>query len=436
MTALLAAGGGLPLALKIPHVVEQIGSIAGFAAVVGLAILATLYISAARDLRRLREWAGRAPERAAEGVVPGRVPPAPATPAGGAGPRVVQRVPAAQPQAQPQAAASGATNGSPPEGDKDEAPEGDEAEAAKPEGQGDEAETAATTPDGEEQKDGAQDGAEGGSQDGDAAARPPGMPAPASAAAAAAGAKAATTSGPAAPAAPAPAAPGKPAPTGPSPAPGAAPASSAAPSAAAAPPKPPAARPGGSVLPPRAPAPPVRRIPASSPGGRPQPGLVREPEPAKRKRNPVYVVLAVAGVLILGAGAAIGVPKLVEGDKSDSGSKSASSKKKQATTAKTTKPTAAKSITVAVLNGTTVPGLAAQIGDRVEAGGFTQGTVDNAVGPQRANSVVKYSPGHQSDARLVAKKLKISTIEPMDATSQGIAGDATVVVVVGSDQTR
>src|SRR6478609_9104674 len=77
MTALHAAGGGLPLALHIPHVVEQAGSIAGFASVLGLAILSALYFSQARDLRRLREWAGRAPERAAEGqpgsVVPGRV---------------------------------------------------------------------------------------------------------------------------------------------------------------------------------------------------------------------------------------------------------------------------------------------------------------------------------------------------------------------------
>ena len=79
MTALHAAGGGLPLALHIPHVVEQAGSIAGFAAIIGLAVLSALYFSQARDLRRLREWAGRAPERAAEGQpaapvpVPGRV---------------------------------------------------------------------------------------------------------------------------------------------------------------------------------------------------------------------------------------------------------------------------------------------------------------------------------------------------------------------------
>ena len=36
----------------------------GLAAFLGLAVLALLYFSQARDVRRLREWAGRAPERA------------------------------------------------------------------------------------------------------------------------------------------------------------------------------------------------------------------------------------------------------------------------------------------------------------------------------------------------------------------------------------
>src|ERR1700750_2128751 len=48
------------------HLVQEIGSYAGFAAVVGLAVLSALYFSQARDVRRLRDWAGRAPERDAE----------------------------------------------------------------------------------------------------------------------------------------------------------------------------------------------------------------------------------------------------------------------------------------------------------------------------------------------------------------------------------
>src|SRR5215813_10529615 len=46
--------------------VQEIGAYAGFAAVIGLAVLSALYFSQARDVKSLRAWAGRAPERAAE----------------------------------------------------------------------------------------------------------------------------------------------------------------------------------------------------------------------------------------------------------------------------------------------------------------------------------------------------------------------------------
>lgn len=46
--------------------IEQIGAFAGFAAFLGLAVLALLSFTHGRDIRRLREWAGSAPERDAE----------------------------------------------------------------------------------------------------------------------------------------------------------------------------------------------------------------------------------------------------------------------------------------------------------------------------------------------------------------------------------
>jgi hypothetical protein len=48
------------------HAIEQIGAFAGLAAFLGLAILALLSFTHGRDIRRLREWAGSAPERDAE----------------------------------------------------------------------------------------------------------------------------------------------------------------------------------------------------------------------------------------------------------------------------------------------------------------------------------------------------------------------------------
>ena len=44
----------------------QVGAIAAFAALRGIALLSLLVFAQARELRRLREWAGRAPERAAD----------------------------------------------------------------------------------------------------------------------------------------------------------------------------------------------------------------------------------------------------------------------------------------------------------------------------------------------------------------------------------
>ncbi len=83
------------------RLIQEIGSYAGLAAIPGLAILSALYFSQARDVRRLREWAGRAPERSAEQAQGGRVVarPAPQTAA-------AQQQPAA-PAAAAQAAAAG-----------------------------------------------------------------------------------------------------------------------------------------------------------------------------------------------------------------------------------------------------------------------------------------------------------------------------------------
>jgi hypothetical protein len=47
----------------VRDLIELAGAIAGLAAFLGLAVLALLYFAQARDVRRLREWAGGAPER-------------------------------------------------------------------------------------------------------------------------------------------------------------------------------------------------------------------------------------------------------------------------------------------------------------------------------------------------------------------------------------
>ena len=92
------------------------------------------------------------------------------------------------------------------------------------------------------------------------------------------------------------------------------------------------------------------------------------------------------------------------------------------------------SVTVAVLNGTTVPGLAATLSDEVGAAGFKVGTITNFSDQQLAESVVQYAPGHQAEARAVSRRLGIAQREPVNPSSQALAGDATVIVIAGADK--
>jgi LytR cell envelope-related transcriptional attenuator len=56
----------LILAFSLQDQVEKYGAYVGLAAFLGLAVLSLLYFAQARELKRLRDWAGRAPERAQE----------------------------------------------------------------------------------------------------------------------------------------------------------------------------------------------------------------------------------------------------------------------------------------------------------------------------------------------------------------------------------
>src|ERR1700704_2926201 len=102
-------------ALSISGPLTDIGAVAGLVAIPGLAILSLLYFAQAREVKRLREWAGRAPERAAElqervaeqAARTGTIPPQPArrvvaqpAAAPGAG-RPAGSTPAAAPSAKP-----------------------------------------------------------------------------------------------------------------------------------------------------------------------------------------------------------------------------------------------------------------------------------------------------------------------------------------------
>jgi hypothetical protein len=89
-------------------------------------------------------------------------------------------------------------------------------------------------------------------------------------------------------------------------------------------------------------------------------------------------------------------------------------------------------IEVSVLNGTSVPGLAATVGDQVEGKGFDLGAVTNSCA-SFAESVVMFTPGHKTEARTVAKQLNISKLQPMSGEIESVSAGADIAVIVGED---
>jgi LytR cell envelope-related transcriptional attenuator len=167
----------------------------------------------------------------------------------------------------------------------------------------------------------------------------------------------------------------------------------------------------------------------------------REPWYRRILASPRYIVLVVAGVLIIGGAAAFGVKNLSDdtGSSTPSGNQPAPSADGDSGGEEPPQQKRAAvdpaSVTVAVLNGTTVPGLAKQVSDRVAARGFKVGTVANTADQeqQRAESVVLFAPSHRNEARAVSRRLSINQRQPIDPASQALAGDATVVVIAGAD---
>jgi hypothetical protein len=339
------------LALSVSDKIDQYGAYAGFASVLGLAILSLLYFAQAREVKRLREWAGRAPERAAD--VQDRAVAA-----------AQQRV-IAQPQRPAQPVAPGAV-------------------------------PAAATP----------------------AGRAAGAAAPAAAAATAAGAATATPPGQQ---------------------------TSVQPAANGAAQTPPAARPGEPL-----------RVPAgAAPPGATPPGTTRTNYgPDDRDEDEGRSRLAVGGAIAAVVVVLIVIVVLVTGvlgGSDDNGAQpsttipsnaASTTKRGTATTRRPTQPAAAPkpgTYEVSVLNGTTVPGLARGVANRLQNTRFKIGTVTNAVTQDRSATLVEFAAGHRAEADAVAKAIDVNSdsIQPLSAGSKTIAGETAVVVVtVGSDQNQ
>ncbi len=89
-------------------------------------------------------------------------------------------------------------------------------------------------------------------------------------------------------------------------------------------------------------------------------------------------------------------------------------------------------IEVAVLNGTAVPGLAAQYGNKVERKGFQLGPVTNS-STSFTESVVMFKRGYAPEAHRVAAALGISKVRLMTSDIASVSGNAQAAAIVGEE---
>jgi hypothetical protein len=149
-----------------------------------------------------------------------------------------------------------------------------------------------------------------------------------------------------------------------------------------------------------------------------------EPHPrwrrfATRATQPRALIAMAIAAVVIGVGAIFGSELLLEeGDR------------QPATKAGAIDPA---QVSVAVLNGTSVGGLGAKVGDDVEANGFNLGAVTTSSEPF-AQTVVMFEDGHEREARRVARDLGVDPVQPIDRAAQRVAEGADVVVIAGDDR--
>jgi hypothetical protein len=122
--------------------------------------------------------------------------------------------------------------------------------------------------------------------------------------------------------------------------------------------------------------------------------------------------------------AAFGATRLLGGD--EEGGNGGAQAPKGPGVAKETAP-------VAVLNGTDVPGAAADTGAQLKQANYKLGPVTNTPLPFDT-SVVMFDAGGEETANQVAAALGITDVRAIDPDTKSVAEGANVVVVVGADR--
>jgi hypothetical protein len=106
----------------------------------------------------------------------------------------------------------------------------------------------------------------------------------------------------------------------------------------------------------------------------------------------------------------------------------------------TTPVTPQAPVSVAVLNGTNVTGLARAAADELTSRGYDEPDVvtNDTTNQSRALTMVFYERGHRADALGVASCLHIRSdrVVPMEATQRALSDRAQVAVFIGADRAK
>jgi LytR cell envelope-related transcriptional attenuator len=180
--------------------------------------------------------------------------------------------------------------------------------------------------------------------------------------------------------------------------------------------------------------------------GQPRPGTPRPGAPVRQAPRRSWGRMVLGALIAVGALAAIavGVIVLTGGSKSaSSASKSASNATLASHRSATATPVQPATVTVSVLNGTDMQGLAQTVFNRLAADGYEKGSKpSNAADQTHTSTIVAYmAPTDRRDALAVANSLKLSpsAVQLVDPTTKATVCPPTqactsrVVVTVGQD---
>jgi hypothetical protein len=186
----------------------------------------------------------------------------------------------------------------------------------------------------------------------------------------------------------------------------------------------------------------IRPQGTTPPARRPQPPLRSQVQSRNSTSGAARIVMAIIGVLVLGGVVAALVIITSSSGGSGSNANSARTTNAAGSTRTSRQPVVApSSVTVAVLNGTATAGLAHRVALNLANAGYKEGTIATATDQTRTSTTVAYLPGFKRDALAVARSLKLppSAVAPVDQSTQQVACpppgscNANVVVTAGAN---